>query len=209
MANPGGRGRPAAASPDQVLTAARRQLLAGQRVDVRAIAAELGLGRATIYRWFGSRDGLLGELLVGEFQAMLHAAETHDHRASANRVLDALDGFIRRLAGSDAFRRFLEQEPAALQLLTSGHGPVQPKIVAAVQDLITRAVHDDGYAPPVEPPTLAYALVRLSEAFLYTDTVVGFHVEVDRLREVQAALLGVPDQARRPRRRLREAGRRA
>jgi len=209
MANPGGRGRPAAASPDQVLTAARRQLLAGQRVDVRAIAAELGLGRATIYRWFGSRDGLLGELLVSEFQAMLHAAETHDHRASANRVLDALDGFIRRLAGSDAFRRFLEQEPAALQLLTSGHGPVQPKIVAAVQDLITRAVHDDGYAPPVEPPTLAYALVRLSEAFLYTDTVVGFHVEVDRLREVQAALLGVPDQARRPRRRLREAGRRA
>jgi len=44
---------------------------------------------------------------------------------------------------------------------------------------------------------LAYALVRLGEAFLYTDTVVGFHVEVDRLREVQAALLGVPEQARR------------
>jgi len=209
MANPGGRGRPAAASPDQVLTVARRQLLAGQRVDVRAIAAELGLGRATIYRWFGSRDGLLGELLVSEFSAILGAAEAHDHRAGGNRVLDALDGFIRRLVGSDAFRRFLEQEPAALQLLTSGRGPVQPKIVAAVQDLITRAGHDDGYAPPVEPPTLAYALVRLSEAFLYTDTVVGFHVEVDRLREVQAALLGVPDQARRPRRRLREAGRRA
>jgi AcrR family transcriptional regulator len=200
MANPGGRGRPAAASPDQVLTVARRQLATGQRVDVRAIAAELGLGRATIYRWFGSRDGLLGELLVGEFRAMLRAAEAHDHRAGGNRVLDALDGFIRRLADNDAFRRFLELEPTALQLLTSGRGPVQPRIVAAVQDLITRAGHQDGYEPPVEPSTLAYALVRLGEAFLYTDTVVGFHVEVDRLREVQAALLGVPDQARRPKR---------
>src|SRR5882672_7427216 len=109
MANPGGRGRPAAASPDQVRTVARRQLLAGQRVDVRAIAAELGLGRATIYRWFGSRDGLLGELLVGEFHALLSAAEEHDHRPGGNRVLDALDGFTRRLAASEAFRRFLEQ----------------------------------------------------------------------------------------------------
>ena len=188
-----------------MLTAARRQLLAGQRVDVRAVATELGLGRATIYRWFGSRDGLLGELLVSEFQSMLHAAETHDHRAGGNRILDALDGFIRRLADSDAFRRFLDLEPTALQLLTSGHGPVQPKIVATVQDLIARAGHEDGYTPPVEPSTLAYALVRLGEAFLYTDTAVGFHVEADRLREVQAALLGVSDQARRPKR----AGRRA
>jgi AcrR family transcriptional regulator len=192
-----------------VLTVARGQLVAGQRVDVRAIAAELGLGRATIYRWFGSRDGLLGELLVTEFQAMLGAAETYDHRAGGNRVLDALDGFIRRLAGNDAFRRFLEQEPAALQLLTSGRGPVQPRIVAAVEELIGRAVLEDGYRTPVEPSTLAYALVRLGEAFLYTDTVVGFHVEVDRLREVQAALLGVHEQARRRQRAARRAPRSA
>jgi hypothetical protein len=150
-------------------------------------------------------------LLVGEFQAMLHAAEMHDHPAGGNRILDSLDGFIRRLADNDAFRRFLEQEPTALQLLTSGHGPVQPRIVAAVQDLIARAMHEDGYEPPVEPSTLAYALVRLGEAFLYTDTVVGFHAEVDRLREVQAALLGVPDHARRGQQagRRRQAGRRA
>jgi AcrR family transcriptional regulator len=192
-----------------VLTVARGQLVAGQRVDVRAIAAELGLGRATIYRWFGSRDGLLGELLVTEFQTMLGAAETYDHRAGGNRVLDALDGFIRRLAGNDAFRRFLEQEPTALQLLTSGRGPVQPRIVAAVEELIGRAVLEDGYRTPVEPSTLAYALVRLGEAFLYTDTVVGFHVEVDRLREVQAALLGVPEQARRRQRAARRAPRSA
>jgi hypothetical protein len=148
-------------------------------------------------------------LLVTEFQAMLRTAETQDHRAGGNRVLDALDRFIRRLAGNDAFRRFLEQEPAALQLLTSGRGPVQPRIVAAVADLIGRAVIEDGYRAPVEPSTLAYALVRLGEAFLYTDTVVGFHVEVDRLREVQAALLGVHEQARRRQRAARRAPRSA
>jgi AcrR family transcriptional regulator len=32
------------------------QYLHGRRIDVQAIAAQLGLGRATIYRWFGSRE---------------------------------------------------------------------------------------------------------------------------------------------------------
>ncbi len=54
------RGRPAAATREQVLELARSTFLRGLRVDVQALAAELGLSRATIYHWFGSRDGLLG-----------------------------------------------------------------------------------------------------------------------------------------------------
>ena len=51
------RGRRPAASRDDVLAAALHRYLRGRRIDVQAIAAELGLGRTTIYRWFGSRDG--------------------------------------------------------------------------------------------------------------------------------------------------------
>ena len=58
------RGRPAAASRDDVLALAMHRYLRGRRVDVQAIAAELGLGRTTIYRWFGSREELIGEILV-------------------------------------------------------------------------------------------------------------------------------------------------
>jgi AcrR family transcriptional regulator len=62
---------------------------------VQAIAAELGLGRTTIYRWFASRDGLLGEVL------------------------------------------YLAAEPeAALRIITSGSGAVQPRIVARITELI-------------------------------------------------------------------------
>src|SRR5689334_23457734 len=58
------RGRPAAASRNDVLKLATRRYLHGERIDVQAIAAELGLGRATIYRWFGTREELIGEVLV-------------------------------------------------------------------------------------------------------------------------------------------------
>jgi len=58
------RGRPAAASRDDVLRAALHRYLRGRRIDVQAIATELGLGRTTVYRWFGSRERLVGETVV-------------------------------------------------------------------------------------------------------------------------------------------------
>ncbi|MCW2994224.1 MAG: hypothetical protein JWQ18_1719, partial [Conexibacter sp.] len=41
-------------------------------------------------------------------------------------------------------------------------------------------------------PTLAYAIVRLTEAFLYNDAAAGLRGDAERLRAVLAALLGTP-----------------
>jgi AcrR family transcriptional regulator len=68
------RGRPANASREDVLALATRRYLRGRRVDVQAIAGELGLGRTTIYRWFGSRDELIGEVLVRAAEPLLERA---------------------------------------------------------------------------------------------------------------------------------------
>ena len=176
-----------------MLAAARRQFLDGRRVDVLAIAGELGLSRATIYRWFGGRDGLLAEVILGEFRAMLAAVSADIHSRGAQRLLDTMDACNRLLAESSAFRTYLEQgSPAAFQLLTSSAGLVQPRIVATVEAMIRREIDEAGYQPPVEPGALAYATVRLFEAFLYTDTGSGMRSDFDLLRAVLAALLGLP-----------------
>jgi hypothetical protein len=39
--------------------------------------------------------------------------------------------------------------------------------------------------------TLGYAIVRLAEAFPFNDAAAGMRGDVDRLRDVEAALLGV------------------
>jgi hypothetical protein len=75
--------------------------------------------------------------------------------------------------------------------MTGGDGPVQPRIVEAIEELIQNEARDGHYEPPVEPSTLAYAIVRLAEAFLFNDAAAGIRGDVDRLREVEAALLGV------------------
>jgi AcrR family transcriptional regulator len=183
------RGRPAAASRADVLASARRRYLDGERVDVRAIAAELGLGRATVYRWFGSRDRLLGEVIAREAEEYFAAVRTRVKGRGAPALLETFDRINRGLARSTALRRFLEQErEAALRLLTSSDGVVQPASVAAIAALIEA---EETYEPPVDPATLAYAIVRLAEAFIYNDAVVGIRGDVEGLRQVEAALLGV------------------
>lgn len=184
------RGRPPAASREDVLEAALARYLRGQRVDVQAIAAGLGLGRTTIYRWFGSREGLVGEVLVRAAEPLVADARAGVKGRGGRALLDTFDRINRGLSEAPALRRFLEQERDALRILTSSTGVVQARMVALVEALIEDEVRAGAYEPPVEPGTLAYAIVRLAEAFLYNDAD-GIRGDVERLREVEAALLGV------------------
>ncbi|WP_040835095.1 QsdR family transcriptional regulator [Nocardia brevicatena] len=184
-------GRPASATREQVVELARQAFLAGERVDIQAIAAQLRLSRASVYRWFGSRDGVLGAVLAGEFEALIERADARRRSSGARRILDVLDRVNRWMAGNEPFRRYFENEPiAGLRILTTTDGPVQPRVLAAVETLIARA-EDDGYHPLLERSLLAYSLVRLGEAFLYSDNVTGLRGDVDRLYQVQAALLNI------------------
>jgi AcrR family transcriptional regulator len=184
------RGRPAAASRQDVLAAALYRYLRGRRVDVLAIATELGLGRTTVYRWFGSRERLLGETVVLAGEPLFEAARRGARGSGGELLLDTFDRINRGLAGAAALRWFLEQERDALRILTSSSGYVHPVMVERVAQLIEDESRRSGYEPPVDPATLAYAIVRLAEAFLYKDGD-GLHADVERLREVEAALLGV------------------
>jgi AcrR family transcriptional regulator len=186
------RGRPAAASREDVLAAAMHRYLRGERIDVQAIATELGLGRTTIYRWFGSREGLIGEVLAAAADPLIDAARSGAGGRGGPALLDTFDRLNRSLADAPALRQFVEQErDAALRIITGGAGVLQQHMVGRVSGLIQDEVRAGTYEPPVETATLAYAIVRLAEAFLFNDAAAGMRGDVDRLRDVEAAILGV------------------
>jgi AcrR family transcriptional regulator len=190
------RGRPATASREDVLAAARAQFMAGDRVDLTIVARDLGLGRATIYRWFGSRERLVAEVIANESEALIARHRRQVRRRGAQGLLEVFDRINRSLARSMPLRRFVEQEGAAgLRLLTSSTGGVQGRGVALITQMIEAEVAAGRYEPPADPETLAYAIVRLCEAFLYNDAAFGIRGDHERLRAVEAALLGVPRAA--------------
>ena len=83
-----------------------------------------------------------------------------------------------------------EQE-RALRVLTSSAGIVQPRMVAAIERLIDAEVGGGVLVPPIAPGALAYAIVRLARVVhLQRRDQAGIRGDTERLREVEAALLG-------------------
>jgi AcrR family transcriptional regulator len=181
-----------------VLAVVTELYLEGQRVDVTVVASRLGLGRATIYRWFGSREALLGEVVARQLELLVSRKRAEVRRRGAEGLLEVLDRVNRTLTRSRAVRRLLEQERhVAMRMLTSSAGVVEPRAVACVQALIEEEIATGRYSPPADAATLAYALVHLRHAFLWNDATSGVRGDYGRLREVQAALLGIPAKKRR------------
>src|SRR5437763_13468326 len=107
----GGRpGRPAAASREDALALARAHFLAGERIDVQAIARELGLARATMHRWFRTRELLLGEVMAEVGEQRIAILRGRVGGSGAKALLDSFDAFNRELAGAEGLRALLVSE---------------------------------------------------------------------------------------------------
>lgn len=160
-------------------------------MDVQALAADLGVGRTTIYRWFGSREQLLGVVVARAAEDVLERIRRETRGSGGSLLLEIFDRFNRELADAPALRTFLEQErDTALRIITSSGGVVTPRMVARIGEIIDEQVRSGAYRPPVEVETLAYAIVRLAEAFIFNDAAAGIRGDVERLRAVEAAMLG-------------------
>src|SRR5271170_2904515 len=143
MASPvtGRPGRPAASTREAALAVASRRFLAGERVDVQGIARELGLARATMHRWFQTRELLVGELLAELAERRVSAIRLDVGGSGPRAVLETLDRFNREVAESRGMRTLLAQEPErALRILTAGDGIVQPRVVASMEALLQAEV---------------------------------------------------------------------
>ena len=103
------RGRAAAASREDVIEAGLYHYLRGQRIDVQAIAADIGIGRATVYRWFGSRDNLIGEVVTRATEPVLVEARAGLEGKGGPGLLDTFDRFNRALADAPALQDFVAE----------------------------------------------------------------------------------------------------
>jgi AcrR family transcriptional regulator len=193
------RGRPAKATRADAVTLARADYLTGRRVEMRSVAIRLGVGRSTIHGWFGSRRQLVAEVLAGEFDGLVTAARSAVPQTGALGLLRTLELINHRLATSEPLRRLLERErEGALRLLTSPAAGVQPRAMAAIRRLIDDEVTAHQFQPPARSETLARAIIRLGEAFIYNDALSGIRGDTAELFEIEAALLGIPETAPAP-----------
>ena len=99
----------------------------------------------------------------------------------------------------DAVRAFLASDPeTALRLLTGRHSTVHRGTVRTLEQIIDAERVGGTFDPSLDTATLAYAILRISEGFLYADVVAARSVDIDRAVTVIDALLSGLDRAPAP-----------
>ena len=158
-----------------------------------ALARELGVSRATLYGWVGSKERLIGEVIWSFAEDGVRQARAEATGSGADYVLEVFERFDRLNASFPPLRRFIEQDPElALRVLTSKHGPVQARMIALCREVLAEQVEAGALRPALDLDTLSYLMIRVAESFLYSDVITGSEPDVDKAVEVVRVLLHAP-----------------
>jgi AcrR family transcriptional regulator len=173
---------------------ARRWFVAGRRIEMQELAAELGVNRATLFRWVGGRDDLLGEILWSLAEPALAAAIGASEGNGTQRITAAMVRFATMVDQADFLREFLRREPErALRILTTRAGTVQARLVGAIDTLLNDEVSQGNLRSPLPLRDLAYLIVRIVESFLYAEFITGEEANIAMVELAVGALLGRQD----------------
>jgi AcrR family transcriptional regulator len=157
------------------------------RKDVQTLAWQLGLSRATVHRWFGTREQLLSELLDELTAEFVETARAGTEGEGDERVFD----FIRRLRetsfGHEPSRAFLAREPnLALRLVLSEDGVVHRRLAEGLRKVLAET------RPGDEARRLngfTETLVQVGTALQWATFVIGDEPRIERTIEIARSML--------------------
>lgn len=169
---------------------ARDWFVNAKRIELQKLARTLGISRATAYRWAGSAEQLIGDVLASLVEdAFKHILATSTAQGS-EKVLEVLERGMRAAHQFVPLQQFLAANPTlGLRVVASKHGPVQKRTMQLLQDLIQEEVDAGRMHLSVTPATMAFALTRLVESFLYADLITDTRLDHDQASKVLQLML--------------------
>ena len=187
---PQGTGTPVTI-PGPIFAAAVDAFVAGQRLDMRSLARRAGVARATLYRKAGNREQLLDQVLWWRARILLAGqVRASAHLTGTNRLTAVIGGVLRAIGSDRPVRMFLESEPeTALRVLTGSRSTVHQGMAAALERLIDLERGRGAFDASLDTPTLAYAIIRVADGFLYSGVIADRAPGIGRAVIVIEALL--------------------
>ncbi len=165
-------------------------MLEREPFDVRAIAEELELGRTTLYRWFGPRETLLGEVLWTLARDTMTRAYDGAHGRGAARLRAASEQFIRETTAFEPLLHLLRTDPqGTVSVLMTPAGGVQDRLVDLFAQLVEHERRLGEYRPAMEAHALAYLVVQVGMGFMFGSALLALPPDIDRAVAATSAMV--------------------
>lgn len=187
-------------SPLMLFELATAKWLAGERLELVQLANELGVSRATVFRWVGSREQLYGEVLSAAYERQREWIIRTTPGKGVERFAQVAQRNLQALFRSTALRKFIAQDPEfAIRVLTSKSSPVQARSMELEVAFLRQTIQEAKIRPVIDVETLAYLTIRVGEAFLYADVMSGRKPEIEKaVAAISLLVAGKAQPARTP-----------
>ncbi|GAA3432237.1 QsdR family transcriptional regulator [Kutzneria kofuensis] len=164
-------------SAEDVVRAATAAYLAGRPLDMSALAADLGLSRATLYRRIGNHDALVGMVLAEQTERTFRACADSVSAEGLDRVRAVFERFMYAVIGAEPLRAFIARDPLLFIRIVLAPGHVEQRATA----LFAKLLAESGVDFALPPAALAQAIVRIGDSFMYTHLLGGHEPETDNV----------------------------
>jgi len=182
-----------------ILERALRKYMDGQRIEVTSLAAEHGVSRAAAYRWLGSNERLLAEVVAERVRENFNARHRdHANKHGYERVLAIVEDFLRYADDRQYFPQLGRKPQRLLKIVSSDAYPVRNVTVELFEGLLREEFVEAHVGSPVMPSVIAHAIVRILESFLYSDIFAEQHRDVDKAVQLVALLIPGSDAGPKP-----------
>ena len=172
--------------------------MAKERIDMSAMARQLDINRATLYRWVGSRDQFLVEMIWHMTSLSLNRLDRECDSTGPDRIIDVTIEFAEEVISNPVVKHWLATEgESAMSLLTRAGSGYQPRLIAWIEDSIERRLDAGEMNLPegVEPYELAYVIERVMGGYIYLDLITGDRPDARRAEPLLQMLLRSADPA--------------
>ena len=172
------------------INAATQAYLNGDAVDMSALAAQLGIGRSTLYRLVGNRDDLL-EIVLAEAteRTFRRAAASATADGGTDLVLDVINRVRHAVIDAEPLQALCKREPLVFIRLALLPGAVEQIAATQMAELLQTEVTAGRLEASLPATTLSQAIVRMCDAHLYAPLFGGAEPEIDTALDLVAALL--------------------
>jgi AcrR family transcriptional regulator len=180
-----------ATGPSDAVRAATRTYLRGEPLDMSALALELRIGRATLYRWVGNREDLLAAVLAEGTEHTFRAAIKDAQGQGVPLVIDCMRRFMHGVLMTPALKALTQREPLLFIRLATMPGAIEGRAAELVSELLEQEAATGRVRLMLPAPVMAQAIIRICDSHLYAHLLGRNEPEIETALQLVSLLLGV------------------
>ncbi len=160
-----------------------------------ALATQLGIGRATLYRWVGNREDLLSTVLAEGTERTFRAAIKDADGEGIPLLLDCMRRFMHGVLDTPALKSLTQREPLLFLRLATMPGAIEGRAAELIGELLQQEVANGRVQLSLPVPVMAEAIIRICDSHLYAHLLGRTDPEVETALQLVSLLLNAQQKA--------------